>query len=267
MEVSFENVSLSSGRKQLLNNISFIARKGEITTFLGDSTSPIDFIFDLIMKNKKAFQGAIYLDGENIKRANYKIAYMNGLINDKFFVNTVQEVFAISLKRAGKDDFDHQEKIRMLQKILLDESYLYRDIASLSKGERKKISIGAILLEEPDLILLRDPFLLFTNREKKDFIQLLMGLRKNGKTILFGTSDTSAALALSDFVYITAKNKVLEGGISEYILSDRKCLAKARLQMPPILDFIDTVKQEKNIKMLYRTEMNDLIKDIYRYVS
>lgn len=269
MEVRFENITLLKGKKSLLKDVSFVSKKGEITTFLGDSSSPIDSIFQIIMKRKCPTKGLIYIDGQNISKLKnnpYKIGYMNGLIEERCCAKTVQEIFTNSLKLSRRDDFDDQEKIAMLQTIFLDASYLHRELISLSSGERKKVFFGAFLLQKADLFLIKDPFFLFTNREKKDFIQLLKNLRKDGKTILFATSDTSVALELSDFVYITTKDKILEGGNPEYILSDRKGLAKARLEMPPILDFIDTVKQEKNIKMLYRTEINDLIKDIYRLV-
>ena len=265
MVVRLENVSFSFHKKLLLKDANIVCKGGEITTFIGDSTSPIDIIFLLIMGKIEPTFGDIFINGKRFTKRSkrkLKLGYMGKNIDVSFLAQTVREQLSIF----SQDEKDDTKIIQILDEVCLDSSYLDRMISTLSKVEKVKIAFASLLLDDNDILLLENPFFLFSSYEKKDMARILKNMKKK-KIILFGTSDTSFAQTISDFVYVTAKNKILDSGVPSFILTDKKLLDRARLPMPPILDFIDTVKNVKNVKMIYRSEINDIIKDIYRYVK
>ncbi len=265
MEVKLENVSFSYHKKNFIKGADIVCKKGEITTFLGDSTSPIETIFSLVAGAISPTMGEIFWNGKPFgKKGKLKIGYRSKNLDAYLFAQTVNEELSLPLLLYKGDK--EEKKKAILESVFLDDSYLDREIASLSKGEKVKVAFASFLLEDNDILLMEDPFFFFSDMDKKDMARLLIHIKKK-KIVLFGTSDTTFAQILSDFIYVTSKNKVLSGGIPSMILTDRKLLERARLSMPPILEFMDIVKKEKNIKMMYRSEINDLIKDIYRYVS
>lgn len=261
MEIKFENVGFSYHRKNIWEDVNVICKDGEITTFLGDSMSSLSILFSLLSGSLGPTYGSILWDGNRKKPKNIKIGYMKKYPESYLCMQTVREYFSSPCLKKRSDE----QKIVALKNVFLDDSYLDRSVSSLSKGEKVKVVLASFLMQDFDVLMIEDPFFFFSDSEKKDIANLMRRIR-NQKVILFGTFDTGMAQMLSDFIYVASHNKILQGGPASMVLTDRKLLSRARLKMPPILDFMDTVFLEKGMKMMYRSEINDLIKDIYRDV-
>ena len=89
---------------------------------------------------------------------------------------------------------------------------------------------------------------------------------KYGKTIIIATSDTNIALELADEV-IGLDNEVIFKGNKFDLFTNKKLLDKCNIVEPDIIRFTNLVKNRKGINMGYRDDINDLMKDIYRFVK
>ena len=150
----------------------------------------------------------------------------------------------------------------------LSSDYLDKKIENLSKGEKTLVSIASILAFNPKVILLDEPTNSLDYEYKNKIIKLLKMLKnKYNKTILISSHDIDFVLKVTDNVFVIDDGKIVLSGDKYEVLSDFDVLNKVGLKCPQILEFSNTVKIKKNMKIGYRDEVNDLLKDIYRYVS
>lgn len=86
---------------------------------------------------------------------------------------------------------------------------------------------------------------------------------KYGKTILLVTHDTELVYKCSDYTYILNDGEIVLEGNSKEVLTNSN-LNEYGLERPKIVETIDYINKVKGLRMGYRVDVNDLIKDIYR---
>ena len=89
---------------------------------------------------------------------------------------------------------------------------------------------------------------------------------KYNKTILILSNDTDFLLKLVDYIYVIHNNKVLLHGNKYDVLKSSK-LKKTNIHIPDIIEFQMKFEKMGKIKIEYRDNINDLIKDVYYYLE
>ena len=91
-----------------------------------------------------------------------------------------------------------------------------RKIEELSKGMQQKIQFISTILHSPDLIIFDEPFAGLDPINTNLLKDIMLELKKQGKTILYSTHLMEHAEKLSDYVALINKGeKVLDGKLSE----------------------------------------------------
>ncbi len=86
--------------------------------------------------------------------------------------------------RAG-DEF--QERLRELTDLLAMGDFLVRRVEKLSGGQRRRVSLAASLLHRPPVIILDEPTVDLDPDARREFWDLIEGLRAEGRTIMIST--------------------------------------------------------------------------------
>ncbi len=155
-----------------------------------------------------------------------------------------------------------------LKMVGLDETYLKRKLSALSYSERKKVIIASTLSYNPKILLLDEPSLGLDCQSKNHLIKLLKRLKfKYNKTIIIFTNDSEFLYKLADKVVITSKNKIIASGNKYDIFTNMKLLVECDIDAPKLVEFSLLVKYKKDINLGFRDDINDLMKDIYRYTE
>lgn len=282
MEIKYDNVSYiynakTALRKRALTGIDLEIKEGKINGIIGRSGSGKTTLVELLNALIIPTSGSIKVDNFVISKKN-KIKNINdlrvnvGLIfqfpEEQFFNLKVEDEIKFGMKYFKIKDSDIKTRsIEALKMVGLDEEYLGKDTFKLSSGEMRKVAIASILAFNPELIILDEPTIGLDSISKKQLIYLIRTLKnKYNKTIMIITHDVDLLHQISDYIFVLDSGKlVLEGAKYSVFTSDK--LKEYGIDAPKIIQFEKLVQKNKGIKLGYRDDVNDLIKDIYRYAK
>lgn len=282
MEIKFNDVDFSYKKinyleKEVLENINISFIKGKVNGIIGKSGSGKTTLVELINNLLTPSKGFITVDDFIIKK-DYKInteklRFNVGLVfqnpEEQFFNNTVKDELMITLKLFNyKLDSLNKRVEDAIKMVGLDSSYLNKNPLKLSRGEMRKVAIADSLLLNPKVLILDEPTIGLDDKSKKDLIKLIRLLKNRyNKTIIIVTHDINFLHKIVDYVYVLNDKKIVLQGKKYDVFKNEKELKKYGLKVPKIIEFENKVLNKKNIKLGYRDDINDLIKDIYRYAK
>lgn len=281
MEVKFNDVYYVYNEKtplskMALGDICTTFKEGKITSIMGKSgsgkTTLIELINALIIPTKGNIEvGSRVISKtrkiKNVNNLRYKIGLVFQMPEEQFFCSTVKEEIEFGMKYFNKSVKSIEKHVSdALLMMGLDDSYLNRNPFTLSSGEMRKVAIASILAFNPKVIILDEPTIGLDNKSKENLIKIIKLLKNRyKKTIIVVSNDADLLLKISDHIILLDKGKlVLEGNKYDFFKQD---IAKYGLKRPKIIEFEQLVLEKKGIKIGYRDDINDLMKDVYRYVK
>lgn len=282
MEIKYDNVTYKYNKKTpleqvALNDITLKIKKGKINGIIGPSGAGKTTLVELMNALMLPTEGTIRID-DYILENKRKVQYINdlrfniGLVfqtpEEQFFNPTVKKEIEFGLKQFSyKLDNIEKRVSDSLKMVGLDDSYLERSPFSLSNGEMRKVAIASVLAFNPKVIILDEPTIGLDTISKQTFLRMLKILKtRYKKTIIIVSHDVNMIHKIVDYLFVLDKGKlVLEGDKYQVFTSEE--LDKYQVARPNVIEFSYKVLKKKGIKLGYRDEINDLIKDIYRHVS
>lgn len=285
MEIKFDNVNYAYNEKtsikvDALEEINVEFKEGKITSIIGRSGSGKTTIAELA--NALLFPtggsikiGSYLLDKKGVKNSRNinKLRVNVGLIfqfpEEQFFNMTVKEEISFGMKYFNYRTSEIEKRTSdALKMVGLNDEYLERNPFTLSNGEKRKVAIASILAFNPKIIILDEPTIGLDSASKKNLLQLIRKLKMRfNKTIVLISHDMDLVHAISDFIYVLDKGKVVIEGDKYTVFKQEDKIRECGIRVPKMIEFSNKVLNTKGIKIGYRDEINDLIKDIYRYVK
>ena len=234
---------------------------------IGTSGSGKTTLLELLADMKVPSSGLIQIKTTKAKQRN--IGYLRQNLNHQFIGITVEEELKYTLEAFSYRIKEIDKRIKeVLMMVGLNENYLKRKIDSLSHGEKRKLGIASILVYNPKILLLDEPTLGLSPQDKKDFIRLIKRLKNNyHKLIIIAGHDVEFIHAVCDQICVLEQGSIFLEGNKYDVFSQEEQLKKIQVRVPQMIAFSNLVYKKTKIKMGYRDEMNDLMKDVYRYVK
>lgn len=112
---------------------------------------------------------------------------------------------------------------------------------ALSKGQRLRVVLGALLAREPKLLLLDEPTTGQDQQSLEEIKNLINDFAENHGCILFCTHDIELASEIADRVIVMADGMIIADGVPEIVLADRVLLKEGGLIVPPLLDVAEAL--------------------------
>ncbi|KGR91741.1 ABC transporter ATP-binding protein [Ureibacillus massiliensis 4400831 = CIP 108448 = CCUG 49529] len=210
-------------------NASMEVMEGETFVIMGLSGSGKSTLIRCLNLLNKPTSGAIYVDGENIVEYNRtqlkefrqkKIAMVFqhfGLFSHR----TVLENIAYGLEIRG---LTKEERYNIAQKqleIVGLKGYEHKFPDELSGGMRQRVGIARALANDPDILLMDEPFSALDPLIRREMQLELLDLQNRlKKTIIFITHDVNEAFRIGDRVAVMKDGMVEQIGTPEEILEE-----------------------------------------------
>lgn len=187
--LSIKDVFYNMGDLEILKGISFDIEKGDCISIVGQSGSGKSTLLKVCADMIPITSGNIYFNGKcytsyNPIELRKKISYC--LQTPELFGKSVCENLEFPFK-IRKEQVNKQRIVKLLERFNIDESFLDKDIISLSGGEKQRISIIRNLLYTPDIILLDEATSALDLENAKVVEEYIQELNDLGVTVLWIT--------------------------------------------------------------------------------
>lgn len=277
MEIEFVNVTYKENvrtplEKTYLKNFSYKFSEGKVYSIIGTSLSGKDKLPLLINAVNKPYTGIIKIgdfvnDGryiKNINRLRMNVGYIKENPNDFLFNKRVIDELDFGIKyfkyKLNKQSIRIKEALTLVG---LTEDYLNKEVSSLSLNEKKRLSIASSLIFNPSIIILEEPTMFLTYKDKEKLVKLIHLLKtKYKKTIIIITKDTNLPYEVSDEVVLIKDGSILKYGTKEMLTQDKQ-ISSIGSSVPEIVKFIN-ISNTMNANLTYTNNILDLIKEVYR---
>lgn len=114
---------------------------------------------------------------------------------------------------------------------------------ALSYGQKKRVSLAAILAMEPEVLICDEPTAWLDPRHSRQVMELLDNISDKGTTVILSTHDVELAYDWADYVYVMQQGRVIGQGTPAEIFLDEKLLQQADLTQPWLVEVYQALRQ------------------------
>lgn len=213
--IVFDNVNFKYNSEEVLSNLSFSIKKGQVFGIVGTTGSGKSTVANLIARFYDATEGKILFKGNDVKSVSQRYLHENiGIVPQKsmLFTGTIGENI-----RWGKENATDEEVIEALKAAQAYDfvskmkdninSVIYEGGKNFSGGQKQRLTIARALVKKPSLIILDDSLSALDYETDK----------KLRKSLSENLSETTTIIISQRISSIISADKIL-------VLDDGKCM-------------------------------------------
>ncbi len=221
--LQIENLYFSFAKNNIiLNNINFTIDKGSLCIIAGANGSGKSVLLKCIKGLLKPKSGTIRINNEDFssktKERRAKIGLVFQDADSQIVGQTVEKDIMFGMENLNLDKNTKEERLNNITTLLDLNDKLRRKPRELSGGEKRRLAIAGILVMNPDIIFLDEPF---ANLDYPSIIQVLktlLLLQKEGHTIIIVSHEIDKIAAHSQKIILLEKGKIIKADKSENVL-------------------------------------------------
>ncbi len=228
--INVKNLSISFGRKIVIDSVSFSAERGTTLVMLGKNGSGKTLILKAIAGLLNNYSGTIEINNKDIKKKlpegksdpdNFRLAYVfqkGGLFDSM----NVYENIAFGLKRMRLDKSIIEERVAgSIERMGLQGSE-NKLPSELSGGMQKRVGLARALCLEANVVLFDDPTAGLDPILSDSIADLLIEIKRDmDTTSIVVTHDLQAAEKVADSIILIYRGRIVFSGRSEEFFSGR----------------------------------------------
>lgn len=214
---SIQNITKCFPGTLALNDVSFDIRKGEIHAIVGENGAGKSTLMNILSGVYTAESGKVEVDGKECKFENTNDAKKAGIAmihQELSLITTMTAAENVYLNRMPKNKLGLIDYFKMnndCKKYLekLGVSYISpgKKVKKLSISEQQLLEISKALSLDAKIIIMDEPTSSLTNTEVEFLLTIILGLKKQGVTILYISHKLEEILRIADTITIMRDGK------------------------------------------------------------
>lgn len=236
--IAIKHLSKSFGSNEVLKDVNFEVKKGEVVTLIGSSGSGKSTLLRCVNLLETPNGGEIIYKGNNILKEMKNVEQYRthlGMVFQQFnlFNNlTVLDNCIVGqvkvLKRSKAEAIKVAEEYLQLVGM---EAYVNARPRQLSGGQKQRVAIARALCMNPDVMLFDEPTSALDPEMVGEVLKVMRKLADDGNTMLIVTHEMQFAREVSDRIVFMDKGVIVEQGTpDEMLLNPQHDRTKAFLQ-------------------------------------
>jgi len=232
--VDVANLKKSYGEIVAVDDISFSIEKGEIFGFLGPNGAGKTSTINMMIGLSRPTSGQIIIDGIDAIKNIKKVQRIIGIVPDENnlydemnrFDNLCfcASLYGISIKEREK------RAMELLEQFNLTKAGK-RPFKTYSKGMKRKLTIAAGIIHNPKILFLDEPTTGIDIESARQIRELILDLKKQGKTIFITTHYIEEAERICDRIAFIVNGKIVKIGTVTELMESVEREHKIRLQL------------------------------------
>jgi simple sugar transport system ATP-binding protein len=230
------------------DDVSLSVEAGEIVALLGENGAGKTTLMNILFGLYSPDEGDVVVDGTELQLSNpsASIAAGIGMVHQHFMlvpVFTVAENVILGLEPVKAGDWIDKRGAHNLVKEVSDRYNLAVDpdamVEDIPVGVQQRVEIIKVLVRDARYIIFDEPTAVLTPQEVEEFFEIVRGLKRDGKGVIFISHKLNEALEIADRIAVLRDGKSV--GEADPAVATRERLAEMMVGRPVLL----TVDKEK----------------------
>ena len=217
--IDIEQLTKWYGNFLAVNALSFKVRKGEVFALLGPNGAGKTTTVEIIETIRRPTSGRVRLLGMDVTKKKRDIVPCIGVLPQGFSSFdriTVRETMQYYSRLFGSRQVDIDELIALVN--LTDKAK--EQYTTLSGGLKQRLGIAIALVNDPKVVFLDEPTTGLDPRARREVWDVLLGLKKKGKTVFLTTHYMEEAELLADTVAIISNGTTIAMGSPDQLIEN-----------------------------------------------
>jgi len=214
MKVSFLNVWFKYDTTWVLKDVSLEFESGRMYLILGENGSGKSTFLKIMSGILRPSKGEILINDEPVKdvwELREKVGYVFQAPSSQIVGSTVEEDVAFALENMGLPRSKMVERVEWALSVVGLSDLKKEDPLNLSGGQKQRLAIASILAMSPDFLALDEPTSMLDPESKKEIMEVIKQLKKEGKGIILVTHDLEYVEGIDEAILLENGNVSFEG--------------------------------------------------------
>lgn len=211
MILEVKDIRKSFGDKEVLHGVSFRVEGGKALGLLGRNGAGKTTTIRILMDVFRANSGEILLDGRKFVPSKHQIGYLpeeRGLYPKRTVIDQMVYLATLRGMRPKEAKICAREKLTRLEVA----EYENRKLETLSKGNQQKVQLAATLVNNPEIVILDEPFSGLDPVNSQILKDVVNELIAEGRLVIFSSHQMSYVEEFCDNIAIINQGEVVLAG-------------------------------------------------------
>jgi ABC-2 type transport system ATP-binding protein len=198
--IKVKDVCKYFGKTQVLDHVNMECRQGAITGIIGRNGAGKTVLFKIICGLLSLDSGEILINGIKRERQADVLPSVGIIIEEPAFLKYYSGIKNLEYLYMINHKNNRQYLESIMEKVGLDPKSK-KHVGKYSMGMRQRLAIAQSIMEEPDFLVLDEPFNGLDSHGVNEMRELFLELKKRGKVILIASHNSEDINILCDNVY------------------------------------------------------------------